>query len=386
MFAYNREFLLIDAYTRVYDRVFDASYRAEYDCLAAAEHPQILRAEIFSKKEEKIQLVYEHSQKTMVPLFTGFLESAERGHKRRGNYFTYFSYSERLSMVLLLCDLFDELDRLQIPIRYPSDDLLLWDTQEKMLYLDLLPAILVRTAENQAKEYRMNQEYYWPLLPESAFEGSFSCRYTGEVRNRILLNLLVFRLMTGEDWYNWTSREGDVLPEPEVRRAVGGPVKESFYDVLCELTQKRFGQRDLRQVPTSEFWRTAIASQQRCLCGQFLTPGECRNCGRTKIGEVTAESTGKTLPLLVPNADYKASDFELEGETVQMRIRRRMTEDGEETAVFFGCGHPLYYLDGDTKKTWKTTNSSGTYSMFFLGKGKNVTLEYCGETYCITMD
>ncbi len=386
MFAYNREFLLIDAYTRVYDHVFDAAYRAEYNRFPAAEHPQILRAEIVPKKEEKIQLVYEHSQKTMVPLFGSYLESAERGHKRRGNYFTYFTYSERLDMALLLCDLFEELDRLQIPIRYPSDDMLLWDTQEKMLYLDLVPAVLGRTAENQAKEYRMNREYYWLLLPESAFEGSSSCRYTGEVRNRILLNLLVFRLMTGEEWYNWTSCEGDILPEPEVRRAVGSLVKESFYDMLCELTQKRFGRRDLRQIPTYEFWRTKIASQKRCLCGQFLTSGECRNCGRTKIGEITAKSTGKILPLLVPNADYKASDFDLEGETMQMRVRRRVTEKGEETALFFGCEEPLYLWNGEEKAVWETKNSSGTYYMFYMDKNTNVFLEYYGETYCITMD
>ncbi|MGN1347010.1 MAG: hypothetical protein ACI4V1_09500, partial [Eubacteriales bacterium] len=321
MLAYNREFLLIDAFTRVYDHVFDETRVTADGALPETEHPQILCAEPVRKLEGKVQLVYEHSNMTLVPLFGSYLETVENRQKRRGNYYTYFTYSERLEMIFQLCGIFEELEHRQIALHYPSDDMLLWDTEEKTLYFDLVPAVLARTPENQALEYRMNKEYYWPLLPETAFEGGSRCRFAGEVRNRILLNLLIFRLMTGEDWYNWNWNKEDMAAEPAVSRASGGLVDESFTEMLCELTQWRFVRRDLRKIPTAEFWRAKIASLKRCISGQILRSETCNAGGRKKIGEIAVKSTGVTLPLLAPSADYKASDFGWDGDAVQMRIR-----------------------------------------------------------------
>ena len=317
------------------------------------------------------------------PLFNSFFErKLPGGRKVRGDFNAFLGGRQRLEAALRLCGAFRALNDTDVYLRYPSDDMLTFDCRSGSIYLDAVPCVLPRTAAAAERVREQNVAYYLPLQ-DTRRKGFFGKdpSFRGKARNNIVLSLLLFKLFTGQDWVAWrkyseyTGKKPDwEALVPETDELLFG---KKFRAELCALLRGgKFAPCLLLRHPSE--WERELESVLRCTCGGcFRKANEklvCSDCGKERIGTVTM-SGQFSLPLLVPNADYRMSMFEPgAGDDFLFKVHERENGAATERAVFFAAEQEAYEL-ADERRRIDQYNSKGNYLQLGLDGKESCAVE-----------
>ena len=210
--------------------------------------------------------------------------------------------------------------------------------------------------------------YYLPLQDfkkKAIFVRDLS--FQGEERNNIILSLLLFKILTGNDWINWR-KYSEYTDKKTIYEELVPEVDEILFDKefrknLTELLNGGKSESNMLLNPPA-IWKSLIETRLRCICGgvfKKLNKQEiCCDCKKKKIGVVIFKGL-LCRPLVVPNTDYRMNMFDAcAGDSLLFKIHEREVEGTTERAVFFEADKEVFEIAEGEKKV-DQLNSKGNY-------------------------
>lgn len=302
-------------------------------------HENVLIPKVTFRNDKEVILTYKgnHIYQT---LFTSYFEKRIANQKRRGDYFSFFTFKQRFDMALVLCDIFSTLNYNYIVLKYPSDDMIMVDDETGEIYLDLLPATLQRTDASEKFIKELNIKYTCAM--HKNIQNSVE-------KNNLILAFLIFKLFKGDDCIAWDVYSEYTKKFKKIGICDDLPLNnmllgDDFYLSLDAIVKKG-------QYPSYLTSKTPSAWKQdlikfRCLCtnGYFTETSNgnlmCCECGRKWVGWVENVRTRKKLPLLTPNTDYTQRMFfnHALSDGFLFKMHERNNQEKRELAAFFNLG------------------------------------------------
>lgn len=383
---------------KVYKSVFNCSEKSGYvktcsvqcDKLRDIIDLNILMPQIrINKDSNELELLYDDQRVLCPTLFNTYFEFIENGRKLRGDFKSVLTTSQRADLAIQLCKMFEALNNNRIFIKYPSDNMILFDYERQKIYLDIVPYILERLPQNSKGELclieKINLNYHLLLgyLKKSLYLKKDRIFANEPYRNKlegnnIILSYLLHKILTGEDCLKWTAESKvsqNTSREDLVNEKINALFNKGFYDDIYSLAVGESKHTNINLLTISPLqWENKIKAA-RCLCGGIYKSENnvktCDTCGKRKIG--TIKHNGIVLPLLIKN-QYFPEDFGCYRDSELLFILDERSGTNER-ALFFDCERKTSIVNqaGDYEEV-KTLNANGKYYQIPVDKGQELSI------------